>query len=191
MNAYDFDGTIYNGDSTVDFYLFILKRHPTVMRVFPKQLRALIMHKLGKLSLTEAKEVFFSFLPLIHDISGETALFCKCNKNKILPWYKEKQKADDLIISASPEFLLKGFCRDLGDVALIASEVDPKNGKFLGQNCKGEEKVRRFKAAYSDTGIEEFYSDSQSDLPMAQLAERAYLVKKGKLYKWDLGRKRK
>ena len=27
MNVYDFDKTIYDGDSTADFYLFSLKRH--------------------------------------------------------------------------------------------------------------------------------------------------------------------
>lgn len=28
MHAYDFDGTIYDGDSTVDFYLYSLCKHP-------------------------------------------------------------------------------------------------------------------------------------------------------------------
>ena len=27
MNVYDFDKTIYDGDSTADFYLFSLRRH--------------------------------------------------------------------------------------------------------------------------------------------------------------------
>lgn len=27
MNVYDFDKTIYDGDSTADFYIFSLKRH--------------------------------------------------------------------------------------------------------------------------------------------------------------------
>lgn len=186
MNVYDFDGTIYSGDSSVSFYFFILKRHPSVLRVFPKQLWAMIMHKCGKISLTEAKEAFFSFLPIISDISNETKLFCERRKNKIMSWYKEKQKADDLIISASPEFLLKGFCQNLGGVRLIASEVDSESGKFLSENCKGEEKVKRFKKAYGNEKIEEFYSDSYSDLPMGQLAERAYLVKNGRPCEWKL-----
>ena len=30
IDVYDFDGTIYDGDSTVDFTRFCLRRHPTV-----------------------------------------------------------------------------------------------------------------------------------------------------------------
>lgn len=186
MNVYDFDGTIYSGDSTVDFYFFILRRHPSVIRVLPKQLGAMAKYKLGKISLTEAKEAFFSFLSIISDISSETKLFCERFQNKIMPWYRAKQKSDDIIISASPEFLLKGFCHILGGIRLTASEVDPKSGKFYSENCKGEEKVKRFKNDYGSTKIEEFYSDSHSDIPMARLADNAYLVKNGKLYKWEL-----
>lgn len=188
MNVYDFDGTIYRGDSTVDFYFFILRRHPSVISVLPKQILAMAKHKLGKISLTEAKEAFFAFLPMIGDISAEAELFCERSQNKIMPWYREKQQADDIIISASPEFLLKGFCRILGGVRLTASEVDPKSGRFQSENCKGEEKVKRFKRAYGSEKIEEFYSDSHSDLPMARLAESAYLVKKGRPYKWEIGK---
>ena len=38
MNIYDFDGTIYNGDSTIDFWLFTLKRHPSALLMIPYQL---------------------------------------------------------------------------------------------------------------------------------------------------------
>lgn len=38
MNVYDFDGTIYNGDSSVDIYFFLLKRYPKLIAYFPKQI---------------------------------------------------------------------------------------------------------------------------------------------------------
>ena len=31
MNVYDFDKTIYDGDSTADFYLFSLGRHKKIL----------------------------------------------------------------------------------------------------------------------------------------------------------------
>ena len=34
MNVYDFDKTIYDGDSSVDFYKFSLKRHPKLARLW-------------------------------------------------------------------------------------------------------------------------------------------------------------
>lgn len=33
MNVYDFDKTIYAGDSTIDFYLFCLKRQPAILQL--------------------------------------------------------------------------------------------------------------------------------------------------------------
>lgn len=35
MNVYDFDKTIYYGDSTADFYLFCLKRHKKILTLAP------------------------------------------------------------------------------------------------------------------------------------------------------------
>ena len=49
-------------------------------------------------------------------------------------------------------------------------------GKTDGENCHGAEKVRRLHEAYPEVQIAEFYSDSRSDSPLAELAERAYLV---------------
>ena len=53
-----------------------------------------------------------------------------------------------------------------------------------GENCHDTEKVRRFRALYPDAEIDEFYSDSLSDSPLAELAGKAFLVKKGRLSEW-------
>lgn len=186
MNIYDFDGTIYNGDSTIDFYFFILKRHPSVILYLPLQLFSVVRYKIGKCSVTEFKENFFSFLAEIDDVSFEVDLFWEKNIRKIMSWYYEKKKDDDVIISASPEFLLASVCKKLGNISLIASRTDMKTGKFTGENCKGNEKVKRFREKYGNTVIDDFYSDSLSDLPFAKIAKRAFLIKKGKIHKWNI-----
>jgi len=61
-------------------------------------------------------------------------------------------------------------------VRLLASRVDKHTGKTDGENCHGAEKVRRLHEAYPNVEIAEFYSDSRSDSPLAELAEHAYLV---------------
>ncbi len=185
MNIYDFDGTIYSGDSTIDFYIFIIKRHPAVALYLPKQLFSALRYKAGKCSVTEFKENFFVFLSVISDISYETDLFWKKNIRKIMPWYYEKKKDDDVIISASPEFLLKPACEILGNIYLIASRTDPKTGKFTGENCKGQEKLKRFREKYGNSVVDDFYSDSLSDLPLAKIAKRAFFIKKGKIQNWN------
>lgn len=186
MNIYDFDGTIYPGDSTVDFYLYLLKRHPVILLSLPAQLWAAVKHKAGKCSTTAWKECFFSFLPRIPDISKEAAMFWEKSISNIAPWYLAQKKEDDLIISASPAFLLEHACRMLGGVRLIASQIDPKTGRFTGENCKGTEKVRRLLACYPDAAIDAFYSDSYSDLPLARLAKKAFFVKKNKIREWNM-----
>ena len=62
MNVYDFDGTIYDGDSSVDFYLFSLRKNIKIIKYLPKQIKALIQYKLKKIDKTMMKEIFFSFL---------------------------------------------------------------------------------------------------------------------------------
>lgn len=108
------------------------------------------------------------------------------NRGRIKPWYLVQKKPDDVIISASPEFLLRTICKELGISYLIASKVDPKTGLFNGENCEGEEKVLRFKKQFRNVQIDEFYSDSKTDTPLATLARKAFLVKGNKIITWKI-----
>ena len=45
MNVYDFDGTVYAGDSTVDFYFFCLRKQPGILRVGGKQIKGFFLYK--------------------------------------------------------------------------------------------------------------------------------------------------
>lgn len=185
MNVYDFDGTIYDGDSTVDFFLFVLKKKPSLLLNVPRQAFGFVLYGLKQIEKTQLKEYFFSFLPRI-DTEEMLETFWAQRQHKVFPWYLAQQQADDIIISASPEFLLKPICRKLGINHLIASRVSPDSGKFLGENCRGEEKVRRLAAEYNVIRIDKFYSDSKSDLPLAQLAEQPFFVQNGTISQWDV-----
>lgn len=183
MNVYDFDGTIYDGDSTVDFFLYAMKRKPALLRHLPKQLWGVVLYGTKRIDKTRLKEYFFCFLPAIN--AGElTEAFWDQNQVKIFDWYLNQQKQDDIVISASPKFLLTPICDRLGIRHLIASEVDPITGMFTGENCRGQEKVRRLEAEYNVTNMDSFYSDSHSDLPLAKLADKAFLVGKGVVTEW-------
>ena len=89
-----------------------------------------------------------------------------------------------MIISASPEFLVRKFLDKIEIKNLIASRVDKHTGKYTGLNCYHEEKVIRYKEIYNDTIVDEFYSDSLSDTPMAKLAKKAYFVSDGVVTDW-------
>ena len=107
-------------------------------------------------------------------------------QKKIKEFYIKTQKEDDVVISASPTFILDKICEILGIKHLLATEVDMKTGKIVGENCYGEEKVRRFYGdGYEEGSIEEFYSDSLSDSPLAEIAKTAYIVQGEKLIPWN------
>jgi hypothetical protein len=184
MNTYDFDQTIFNPDSSYCFYMYCMKRYTLpVLKTIPGTLGKLADYKRHKTSAKPLKEQLFSFLPAIPDIDKTVSDFWQENKGRIVPWYLRQKKSDDIIISASPEFLLKPICDELG-VRLIATRMDKYTGKIIGENCHDEEKVRRFNAEYPGAHTEKFYSDSLSDTPMAKVADRAFIVDKDNITPW-------
>ncbi|AYV33958.1 haloacid dehalogenase-like hydrolase [Erysipelothrix rhusiopathiae] len=183
MNVYDFDKTIYDGDSSMDFYKYNLKRDKSIIKFWPRQIKAALDYKRGKIDKTEMKTVFYEYFTAIPDMKKRVLEFWDEHREKIKPWYLEQKRDDDLIISASPEFMLEPICDELG-IALIASVVDPRTGKNLKHNCWGAEKVARMEAHYDLGLMEAFYSDSYSDDPLAQYAEHAYLVDGDTIKPW-------
>lgn len=184
MNVYDFDGTIYDGDSSVDFYLFSLRKNIKIIKYLPKQIKALIQYKLKKIDKTMMKEIFFSFLKDI-DVQKNLSEFWTKHEKNIKKWYLNIKEEDDLIISASPEFLLKPICEKLNIKNLIASKVNKTNGKFEEKNCKGERKVELFRKEFKNKEISNFYSDSKSDQPLADISKKSYFVKGNKIIDWN------
>ncbi len=185
LNVYDFDKTIYSGDSTLNFARFCYRRHPLLLRFLPGQVLAFVPYALGLISKTVFKQHFFRYFRGLKDIDAEIRLFWETHRQKIEPWYLAQNTPDDAVISASPEFLLRPICAELGIKNLIASRVDPKTGDYTGENCYGEEKVVRFRETFGDEPIERFYSDSLSDSPLAALANESFLVSEGKAIPWS------
>lgn len=192
MNVYDFDQTIYHGDSTVDFYFYCLRHKPLMMRSVPGTIGAFALYQAGKWDKTRFKQQMYRFLTAIGDSEQVVRDFWSTHIKNIKPWYIEKtRRADDVIISASPEFLLRPACEQLGIKYLMASRVDAHTGKYTGINCWGEEKVRRFREVFGDAQIETFYSDSLSDTPLAREAKTAWIVRGDELIPWAEWEKRK
>lgn len=184
MNTYDFDQTIFQPDSSYAFVMFCLKRHTgAVLRALPGVLASGVRLAVKKADTKELKERVFSFLKELDDVDSEVTAFWESHRGNIEPWYLRQKQQDDIIISASPEFLLKPITDELG-VRLIATRMDKHTGRIEGENCHDSEKVRRFMEEYPGAHTEKFYSDSLSDAPMARLADRAFLVNKGNITPW-------
>ena len=174
MDVYDFDGTLYDGDSTRDFLLWCARRYPGVLLTLPKTgVAAIRCYKLHTMEKTSFKRVLYRFLARVPYIEAELARFWEARSCRI--GGPCNPQPDDLVISAGPEFLMHGVCKERG-LVLIASQVDPHTGEVLGPNCSNDEKPRRFRKAYPNAEIDNFYSDSRNDDPLAAMAKRAFLV---------------
>ena len=121
----------------------------------------------------------------VDDMEKTVEEYTSSHLGHVKQWYKDHQQEDDLVISASPEFLIRSFCEKVNIRTCMASKVDMHTGRYEGENCHGEEKVRRFREVFPDGKIGEFYSDSYSDTPLARLAEKAFLVKGDRQLPWE------
>ena len=183
VNVYDFDKTILPYDSTEAFFAFCLRRWPRVAGPALGALPYAAGMKLGLTDKTRAKEAFYRFLTRVPDVDAAVEEFWRGRFGDIGLWYLAQSRPDDIISSASPDFLLRPVAKELG-VRLIASRVDRYSGWTLGMNNHGEEKVRRLGREFPGAEVDEFYSDSLSDTPMAKIARRAFIVKDGELFPW-------
>ena len=177
MNVYDFDGTIFPTDCSVGFCIWCMNRHPKLWFTFaPKAVKNVILKKKGKMSEAEMQRKFFSYLTLIDDFDKQIERYWDKNEKKIAPWYLAQKRSDDLIISASPDCIIGPIARRLG-VNYMATEYDREFGVYLNNMMYAKEKAKYI----IDRGfpvIDNFYSDSLADTPLALCAEKAHLVTK-------------
>ncbi|WP_068268121.1 HAD family hydrolase [Caviibacter abscessus] len=174
---YDFDKTIYNGETSIDFMIFFLKKKPILIFKF-LFFSFLILFNLN--SLTKTKNLFFKVLKN-YNLKEDIKEFWEKNKNKFFSYFKDeieknKKEADILIlISASPDFLLQDIYKDLGFDILIATKYEKYT--MISKNCKNQEKLNRLKLL-GDFDVIAFYSDSISDKPLYDIAKRKYTINK-------------
>lgn len=183
MNVYDFDKTVFRGDSTARLAAYVMLRRPLAMLTLPAMGFGALMYALRIWPKRRFKEKVYGFCRFVPDMDSLVRKFWEKERRRIYGWYVRRKRSDDVIISASSEFALRPICESLG-VSLIATPVDRRTGRYLGENCHGAEKVRRFRQLYPNARVDEFYSDSLSDTPMAELAARAYLVHRGQINEW-------
>lgn len=179
MNVYDFDGTLYLGDSSIDFYKFCFKKKKKCLLILPKFLFFTFLYFIKVVEKEKIKSVFFSYLKFFKDINELVDYFWQENIKKINNELIKNINKKDYIISASPEFLINGL-KKYYDFNLIATIVNEKNGNLKSKNCYGQEKVNRLKKK-KIYRVEKVYSDSMSDYPLMLIAKDAYIVKNKKI----------
>ena len=189
MNIYDFDGTIYDGDSCKDIVIYGLKKHPKLTLDSLKRAKKLKNdYEKGMIPFERVKEELLSFIFKINNYPKFINDFTDKYIKKIKPFYLSRKTDNDVIISASYDLWINVFARKIGIKYVIATRVDT-DGKILGKNCKGIEKVNRIKQIFPNATISCAYSDSSVDIPLLELANTAYVVEGNKLSTYRRGYK--
>ena len=175
MNGYDFDDTIFRGNSMCRFAIFCTLRLPYLILFLPLLLIAVILRGVRILNKNRYLHLISLYVALVPHAERFAARFWDRNIKRIKKWYLQQQHASDVVISASPQFLVEEACKRIG-VKCIATDLSPKNAKLNRQHCYGEQKVVVYKENYGEQQLDTYYSDSLSDTPMFKFAQRGYFV---------------
>lgn len=189
MYIYDFDDTIYDGDTNKDIIKYGLKKHFKItLKALLKAKKLNKEYKRGMIEFERVKEAMLSFIYQTPNADAFITMFVEAHLHKIKPWYINKRTENDVVISASYEIWIKEFCKHLGIKTVIATRTD-EAGNILGKNCKGEEKIKRLYALVPDAKVAAMYSDSSCDIPLFNIAERGYVVEGQKISTYYKGYK--
>lgn len=177
MNVYDFDGTIFYSDCSIGFAFWCMKRHPKLwFTYFPQAQKSFFQYKKGKIPNYLMQRKMFSYLTMLDDFDVQIEKYWDKYEKRISSWYLAQKSPDDLIISASPSCIIGPIARRLG-VNYIATEYDLEFGIFVNNLMYAKEKAK-YIIDHGFPVIDNFYSDSLADTPIALCAEKAHLVTK-------------
>ena len=186
LNVYDFDNTLYNGESSIDFFLFCLRKDIKWCVYLPKIVVALVKYKLGLIKINDVFESYSKllekFIISVGNMDSLVVQFWDIHEKNIKEFYYKNHKDNDIIISASAKFLLDEICRRLNIKEYVGSDVDKYTGK-INYLCYREHKKEIYHKKYGDMIIDNFYTDSWNDLSMMSISKNSYFVKKNKIRK--------
>ena len=185
IDVYDFDGTIYDGDSTADYVLYCLRRHPSLLCALPRVALAAARLALRRIGLTAFKSELFAAMSRRIDLEAEAERFWRDGRTrgKLGAWFEKTPRDLPIVIaSASPEFELRHAAAILGVKTLIGTRCERGTGRLVGRNCKGEEKLSRIREAVGDYTVRAMYTDdARADAPLLAIAKERYLVTHGRV----------
>mgnify|MGYP005815495357 CR=1 FL=1 len=178
--AFDFDGTLTVADS---FTAFLRWRAGTtgwltgLAALGPATARYLVDRDRGRIKAAAVAQFLDGVEAL--QLSEEAEHFADqvwdrfMRPDALACWQDWGRKgAHRVIVTASPALTVAPFARRLGAEALLGTELalDPDGrvtGAFVGENCRGEEKVERLIRAYGpDVVLEAAYGDTSGDAEM-------------------------
>ncbi|MCB2288823.1 HAD-IB family hydrolase [Clostridium sp. CS001] len=195
LAIFDVDYTLTKRETLVEFYLFMIKKNPKLLKYLPKSLFSSMFYFFNIHDASTVKKIFIRFIDGIDENEMKKIVkeFYEKRLSRIL--YKDaidmikKMKMQGYkiyLISASAEFYLNELYNIKEVDKVIGTRFTVENGlhknEIHGENCKGEEKVKRLEEVLKEEKIEVdfkesyMFSDSLSDLPLFNLVGHPYLI---------------
>lgn len=187
--VFDFDGTLFDGDSLIPF-LRRLVGTPRLVVAASRAWRQLIQLPRGGAHRDVAKAALLARVLAGVDAgraASEAADYAHHLERELrsdvlerLRWH-ERASHEVVIVSASPELYLRPLATRLGVSQLLCTQLevdgDRFTGRLLGANVRGEEKVRRLREWLGPRRPFIYaYGDSDGDRPLLAGADVATWV---------------
>lgn len=189
LALFDFDDTMYKGDSIVAFIREMASEDLLTTFGMLRILRNTIKWRLGRISTEEIKSL--SLQPLLKLSPAARQNFCRrFTQKRLVPYlYSDavitmEQHASRgdwvLVVSASPEIYLQYLSEALPVNGILGTQTD--EGMTIRHNLAREEKVHRIHQWLSQKDIDidwpgsSAYGDSVNDLPMLRMVGQPFLV---------------
>lgn len=186
--AFDFDGTLTRSDSLIEFIRFA-KGDKAFALCFLRYLPLLILMKIRLYPNWKAKQKVFSYcFKGMKTVDFNTLCTRFAEKKSSIMRPKGIQKLREvldegskaIIISASVNNWVEPFFADMGDIYVIGTMIEERDGvltgRFLTKNCYGREKVKRLLQLYPERT--EYwltaYGDSRGDLELLDFANESH-----------------
>jgi HAD superfamily hydrolase (TIGR01490 family) len=189
LALFDFDGTITRSDSFLHFLLraFSVRELATLV---PGALWPIAGWGLGAVAAKPAKEAITMRLfrgRTVEELERRGRNFADAHMARLLRpaaierigWHRARGDTI-VIVTASFRYWIEPWCARQ-NIALLATQLEERDGRltgrFDGENCNGEEKVRRIRERYDLARYSRVfaYGNSKGDRPMLEIAhERAY-----------------
>jgi len=183
--AFDFDGTLTVRDSFIGFLAWRVgaaRFAAGLARMTPSLIAYPIHRDRGRLKAGLVRRLLKGVSR--DELDASARRYAESHSRKMLrpdavrAWKRwQAQGAQMVIVTASPESVVAPFARGLGCDLLLGTRLefdgmDRVTGRFDSPNCRGEEKVRRLRAAFGpDVHLVAAYGDTSGDHAMLTLAD--------------------
>jgi HAD superfamily hydrolase (TIGR01490 family) len=201
LAIFDVDYTLTKRETLMEFYAFMIKKSPWLVMHAPRAVISAFLYMIKILDAKTAKENFIAFIDGIKEERMQELVeeFYEKRLSKII--YKDaidtmrKLKSEGYkiyLISASAEFYLRELYKIKEVDKIIGTVFTSVGGKYsrkiAGENCKGEEKVKRLMEVLKEENLQVdfknsyMFSDSLADLPLFNLVGKPYLINYKKVH---------